>query len=222
MDKSNGGLSSARNAGIAASSGDLICFLDADDVLLPDKLERQVGFLDDFPGCDLVYSDYYVGDGELTPIWLESVRPGLAADGPMAPVPEQVRPDVSAPAGHGSWPRRASSTRRSGRPRIGITGSGRRNCGRFSYLPGAVAVYRVHPGQMHHDLELMRSNGRRVADKNFQRGSRNWRVLMASWTWAEARHVAGLRRLVRLPVTIAQTAWIARSPRILRDVLRWA
>ena len=94
--------------------------------------------------------------------------------------------------------------------------------GRFSYLPGAVGVYRVHPGQMHNDLELMRSNGRRVADKNFPRGSRDWRILMASWTWAEGaprRRPAATRAL---PVTIVQTAWIARSPRILRDVLRWA
>ena len=54
VDKPNGGLSSARNAGMAAASGDTICFLDADDSLLPDKLQRQVAFLEQFPGCDLV------------------------------------------------------------------------------------------------------------------------------------------------------------------------
>lgn len=221
VDKSNGGLSSARNAGIAESSGDLICFLDADDVLLPDKLERQVRFLDDFPGCDLVYSDYYIGDGELTPIWLESVRPGLLRmdqwllyRNRFAPMSPLLRARLVAAIGEFDQTLRAAEDWD-----YWIRAA---QLGRFSYLPGAVAVYRVHPGQMHHDLELMRSNGRRVADKNFERGSRNWRVLMASWTWSEARHVAGLRRLVRLPVTIVQTAWIARSPRILRDVLRWA
>ena len=43
VDKPNGGLSSARNAGIAAASGDAICFLDQDDIYLPDKIRRIHG-----------------------------------------------------------------------------------------------------------------------------------------------------------------------------------
>lgn len=42
LQKENGGLASARNAGIAAASAELICFLDDDDFWLPEKLERQV------------------------------------------------------------------------------------------------------------------------------------------------------------------------------------
>ena len=38
--KRNGGQSSAFNAAFARCSGDVICFLDADDVFLPGKLER--------------------------------------------------------------------------------------------------------------------------------------------------------------------------------------
>jgi glycosyltransferase involved in cell wall biosynthesis len=40
--KSNGGQSSAFNAGFAESSGDVICFLDSDDLFLPNKVQKAV------------------------------------------------------------------------------------------------------------------------------------------------------------------------------------
>jgi glycosyltransferase involved in cell wall biosynthesis len=47
--KSNGGQSSAFNAGFAESRGEVICFLDSDDVFLPTKVERMVDGLDTCP-----------------------------------------------------------------------------------------------------------------------------------------------------------------------------
>lgn len=53
----NQGLSAARNGGIAASSGRFILTLDADDILLPEMLERTVGLLEREPGVAIAYTD---------------------------------------------------------------------------------------------------------------------------------------------------------------------
>jgi glycosyltransferase involved in cell wall biosynthesis len=45
--KKNGGQASAWNAGLAASRGDVIFFLDSDDVLLPDAVDRAMPFFRD-------------------------------------------------------------------------------------------------------------------------------------------------------------------------------
>jgi glycosyltransferase involved in cell wall biosynthesis len=47
--KQNGGQASAFNAGFEASSGEVICFLDSDDLFLPDKLARVVEIFSENP-----------------------------------------------------------------------------------------------------------------------------------------------------------------------------
>ena len=51
---SNKGAAAARNTGIRASHGELVAFLDADDIWLPEKLSNQVALLENHPeygGC---------------------------------------------------------------------------------------------------------------------------------------------------------------------------
>ena len=56
LHQENRGPSAARNAGYRASQGDYVLFLDSDDLIPPDTLERQVSFLNDHPEFGLVYS----------------------------------------------------------------------------------------------------------------------------------------------------------------------
>jgi glycosyltransferase involved in cell wall biosynthesis len=55
--KKNGGCGSAYNAGIRASGAEYISFLDSDDLWKPEKLGRDVSFLDQHPEVQGVFSD---------------------------------------------------------------------------------------------------------------------------------------------------------------------
>ncbi|MBA3345742.1 MAG: glycosyltransferase [Gemmatimonadales bacterium] len=56
IQQANAGLSAARNTGIAHGTGELIAFIDGDDVWLPDKLARQVAYLRAHPEADLTFA----------------------------------------------------------------------------------------------------------------------------------------------------------------------
>jgi glycosyltransferase involved in cell wall biosynthesis len=51
----NGGIGSARNAGVAVSRGDMLAFLDSDDLWEPEKLARQWEALVSDPGLEAVF-----------------------------------------------------------------------------------------------------------------------------------------------------------------------
>lgn len=59
VKKENGGLSSARNAGLKAAKGEFIQFLDADDAIHPDKFTLQVEALSKLGPNSLSISDYF-------------------------------------------------------------------------------------------------------------------------------------------------------------------
>ena len=84
----NCGVSAARNAGVAAGRGVLLAFLDADDIWLPEKLDRQVAVALANPRVGLVYSGFRVVDVDgnrrydvLATDWKRRVRGAMLLEG---------------------------------------------------------------------------------------------------------------------------------------------
>ena len=64
LAQENGGSAAARNNGISHATGEYIAFLDADDLWVSTKLEKQVNLLDENPDVGLVYSWVAMMDAE--------------------------------------------------------------------------------------------------------------------------------------------------------------
>ena len=61
--RTNRGMSASRNLGLAEARGELVAFLDGDDVWLPDKLADQVAIMDAEPRAALVYGRTLIWHG---------------------------------------------------------------------------------------------------------------------------------------------------------------
>jgi glycosyltransferase involved in cell wall biosynthesis len=88
----NAGPAAARNRGLEAARGELISFLDADDMMVPDKLDVQVRHLAENPAVDVVIGaqELLVEPGAERPFWVEGseaadVVPTRPADIPGEP-----------------------------------------------------------------------------------------------------------------------------------------
>jgi glycosyltransferase involved in cell wall biosynthesis len=62
ITQANRGLPAARNAGIGRARAETVCFLDADDLLLPYYLQKVGATLTTNPDADFVYCDAYTFD----------------------------------------------------------------------------------------------------------------------------------------------------------------
>ncbi len=76
--KANGGQASAFNAGFAASSGDWICFLDADDVVRSDKAQAILQAAADAPQAKWIFHPLQPVQADLKPLIAVDELPHLA------------------------------------------------------------------------------------------------------------------------------------------------
>jgi glycosyltransferase involved in cell wall biosynthesis len=102
----NRGMSATRNLGVSRARGDVVAFLDADDVLLPTALEQGVSLLRSHPQLGMVYGplEYWYGwSGNAEDVKRDFVHPpGVSAErvyDPPSLISVFVRNMGFAPAG---------------------------------------------------------------------------------------------------------------------------
>jgi len=171
ISKTNGGVSSARNVGIEAATGDLVAFLDADDTWLPRKIECQIAMMDTRPDLAMSYTGLQVVDEELRPIGMMHAPPGdlalrnsLLMEPPVVSVAQTglARRGVLEQVG-GFDERMTTSADTDLACRIALAYS-------VDGVDEALALYRQHAGQMHHDADAMERDMNLLFEKMFVSG----------------------------------------------------
>lgn len=166
--KRNGGLSSARNAGIRVADGELVAFLDADDYWLPSKLSRQVALLDARPEIGFCSTAAALEslDGSRLGEW--------ACAPPVGDMLREIFARNAAVAGSGS----AVLARRELFERAGMFDEGLKSLEDidmwmrlaamtgYACVPEPLTVVRRNPESMSRNLDIMRESAIRVLRKN--------------------------------------------------------
>jgi glycosyltransferase involved in cell wall biosynthesis len=79
LTRENGGASAARNTGIEQAKGTWVAFVDSDDVWLPEKLERQLTYLDAHPDVHAVQTGAFIVDADLRVLHVRACKPSQDA-----------------------------------------------------------------------------------------------------------------------------------------------
>jgi hypothetical protein len=169
----NAGESAARNTGIHAATHELVALLDSDDYWLPGKLERQLALFSQDPAPDVTFTAYTrIGDvAEEEDIVLDHW------EGTQEDALEQLllgcRINTSTALGRRSAFIDAGLYDTSLRCaqdydlwlRIAARGY------RTAYVPEPLATYRIHPGAVSLDPELVNKSTERVLQRVFDSGT---------------------------------------------------
>ncbi|MBI4441748.1 MAG: glycosyltransferase [Acidobacteria bacterium] len=158
LRQANRGDSGGYNAGVRVAQGEFVQFLDGDDFLAPNKIEKQVAILRDQPRLDVVYGDMrqfqsyggaaYWEDWE-TGEYEDMLQTFISSDGGPAYHSYLYRRRVLE--GLGNWDETLYTSDLDYWLRAAWAGY------RFRYCPGSWCFYRRRPGQMSaNSLAMMR------------------------------------------------------------------
>jgi glycosyltransferase involved in cell wall biosynthesis len=214
IHKVNAGVSAARNDAFRAVKGEYVCFLDADDAYLPEKVAKQVRFLQSHPKLELVYCDNYNGDEHLNLAELPSsahppvpFKQAFMYRNWFSPIAPMMQTSLMKKVGffdatlHGGedwdyWIRCLEYTD-------------------FGHIAEPLGIYRRHPKQSHHDQTMMRRDGFRVIQKHYSHDPRAYRLAAGGryWSFAKLYKYLGkyflmLRELTLLVLTVRNPAQI--------------
>jgi glycosyltransferase involved in cell wall biosynthesis len=161
----------ARNRAIGLARGELLAFLDADDVWLPSKLAQQVSYSERYPHAGLFYSWCVAFNGSRD---LHSIGP---ADNPPKRIFDRLLADLCFFRTSTVMIRRAvlddvgmfderDALRAVEDFDLWIRIAHRYDC---VFLPAILARYRVHPAGLSADWPAMQVKIRRVLQESFER-----------------------------------------------------
>jgi glycosyltransferase involved in cell wall biosynthesis len=173
VSQENSGVAAARNAGAAVATGEILAFLDADDLWLPTKLERQLARFTEEPDVGLVHCGIALIDGQDRAVgtridgmegWVSREmlllqHAVILGAGSTAVIPLDIFQQV------GGFDESLSTSadwdlcyRIACRYRV-------------SFVPEALACYRLHGGSMHTNIRVMAGDMLRAYEKAFSEKS---------------------------------------------------
>lgn len=213
IDQAQAGASAARNAGIAASRGDYLQFLDADDLLAPEKIERQLEALPENVVASCAWGTFFDDSDSAVftrePAWKDAepvdwLVTSWSGGGMMHPA-AWLTPRAVADAA-GPW-----------NESLSLDDDGEYFCRvllrsrRVKFVPGAKTYYRTHDGP-----RLSASKGRAAAASSFASCELKERHLLAIEDSPRTRRAVGSN--------YSRFAWeqLASAPDLAgRAVKRW-
>jgi glycosyltransferase involved in cell wall biosynthesis len=163
----NCGLGNARNTGIKHAKGELLAFLDADDVMLPEKISCQVEYASEHPDYVVIYCNFWCIFDDKSDIWQlpsgDYQHEGISGElfetllSKNIMVPSSVLISKKVLAEVGNFYEEAQGVE-DWDLWLRIAGKGYL----FGYIDARLLLYRVRTGSMSHNLYNMRLHTYRI------------------------------------------------------------